>query len=184
MRLTSYSNFSLRTLMVAAMRAPKLSTVQQVADAFGISRAHLVKCVHQLGQWGYLENLRGNHGGFRLARPAAEITIGEIVRRTEEGFDLVECFSPETASCPLVGRCRLSTALAKITRDPARTAGLTAGTLAPGAGADVVLFDPNARWTVNGAALASQGKHTPFLGYELTGQVKATIVAGHVAFER
>lgn len=113
MRLTSYSNFSLRTLMVAAMRAPKLSTVQQVADAFGISRAHLVKCVHQLGQWGYLENLRGNHGGFRLARPAAEITIGEIVRRTEEGFDLVECFSPETASCPLVGRCRLSTALEK-----------------------------------------------------------------------
>ena len=78
----------------------------------------------------------------------------------------------------------LSTALAKITRDPARTAGLAAGTLAPGAGADVVLFDPNARWTVNGAALASQGKHTPFLGYELTGQVKATIVAGHVAFER
>jgi Rrf2 family nitric oxide-sensitive transcriptional repressor len=113
MRLTSYSNFSLRTLMVAAMRAPKLSTVQQVADAFGISRAHLVKCVHQLGQWGYLENLRGNHGGFRLARPATEITIGEIVRRTEEGFDLVECFAPETASCPLVGRCRLSAALEK-----------------------------------------------------------------------
>jgi len=78
----------------------------------------------------------------------------------------------------------LSTALAKITHDPARTAGLPAGTLAPGASADVVLFDPAARWTVNGAALASQGKHTPFLGYELTGRVKATIVAGHVAFER
>jgi len=78
----------------------------------------------------------------------------------------------------------LSTALAKITHDPARTAGLAAGTLAPGASADVVLFDPAARWTVNGAALASQGKHTPFLGYELAGQVKTTIVAGHVAFER
>jgi len=78
----------------------------------------------------------------------------------------------------------LSTALAKITSDPARMAGLSAGTLAHGASADVVLFDPDTRWTVNAAALASQGKHTPFLGYELTGQVKATIVAGHVAFER
>ena len=78
----------------------------------------------------------------------------------------------------------LSTALAKITSDPARTAGLAAGTLAQGARADVVLFDPDARWTVNAGALASQGKHTPFLGYELTGQVKATIVAGHVAFAR
>ncbi len=78
----------------------------------------------------------------------------------------------------------LSTALAKITSDPARMAGLPAGTLAQGASADVVLFDPDARWTVNAAALASQGKHTPFLGYELAGQVKVTIVAGHVAFER
>jgi dihydroorotase len=82
------------------------------------------------------------------------------------------------------GAGALSTALAKITRDPARTAGLSAGTLAQGASADVVLFDPDTRWTVNAAALASQGKHTPFLGYELAGQVKATIVAGHVAFER
>lgn len=116
MRLTSYSNFSLRTLMVAAMRDPQLSTVHEVAEAFGISRAHLVKCVHQLGQWGYLENVRGNRGGFRLARPAAEITLGEVVRRTEEGFDLVECFDPVTATCPLVGRCRLSDAL-KSARD-------------------------------------------------------------------
>ncbi|SDC40928.1 dihydroorotase [Massilia sp. PDC64] len=82
------------------------------------------------------------------------------------------------------GAGALSTALAKITHDAARTAGLSAGTLAQGASADVVLFDPDARWTVNAAALASQGKHTPFLGYELAGQVKATIVAGHVAFER
>lgn len=111
MRLTSYSNFSLRMLMVAAMRAPRLSTVHEVADAFGISRAHLVKCVHQLGQWGYLVNVRGNRGGFRLARPAEAITLGEIVRRTEDGFDLVECFAPATSTCPLIGRCRLSVAL-------------------------------------------------------------------------
>ncbi len=75
-------------------------------------------------------------------------------------------------------------ALAKITSQAARTAGLDAGHLAPGAAADVVIFDPEVRWQVNGAALASQGKHTPFLGYELTGQVKATVVGGRVAYQR
>jgi dihydroorotase len=78
----------------------------------------------------------------------------------------------------------LSTALAKVTIDAARIANLPAGRLSVGSAADVVLFDPNVRWTVNGSALASQGKHTPFLGYELTGQVKATIVAGKVAYQR
>jgi dihydroorotase len=78
----------------------------------------------------------------------------------------------------------LKQAIAKITADPARMAGLPAGDLSVGASADVVLFDPDARWTVNAAALASQGKHTPFLGYELAGQVRATIVSGQVAFER
>lgn len=78
----------------------------------------------------------------------------------------------------------LARALAKVTSDAARIAGLPAGQLAPGAVADLVLFDPDARWTVDAAALASQGKHTPFLGYELGGQVMATIVAGHVAWER
>ena len=78
----------------------------------------------------------------------------------------------------------LSAALAKVTCDPARVAGLAAGALAVGAVADVVLFDPLARWTVAPAALASQGKHTPFLGYELAGRVMATIVAGQVAWQR
>jgi dihydroorotase len=78
----------------------------------------------------------------------------------------------------------LAQAIAKVTCDPARMAGLAAGTLSVGASADVVLFDPQARWQVAPSALASQGKHTPFLGYELSGQVKATIVAGHLAWER
>ena len=82
------------------------------------------------------------------------------------------------------GQDVLARALARITHDPARVSGLAAGTLSPGASADVVLFDPSTRWTVQPSALASQGKHTPFLGYELAGQVKATVVAGHVAFER
>jgi dihydroorotase len=78
----------------------------------------------------------------------------------------------------------LSRALAKVTVDPARIAGLPAGTLSVGAAADVVVFDPDARWKVERKALASQGKHTPFLGYELAGQVRATVVRGRVAFQR
>lgn len=78
----------------------------------------------------------------------------------------------------------LALVLAKVTADPARIAGLPAGTLSVGAPADVVVFDPDARWKVERKALASQGKHTPFLGYELAGQVRATVVRGRVAFQR
>jgi dihydroorotase len=78
----------------------------------------------------------------------------------------------------------LALALSRISADAARVAGLQAGQLGVGSPADICIFDPAARWTVQGSALASQGKHTPFLGYELAGQVQATIVAGHVAFER
>ena len=115
MRLTSYSNYTLRILMVAAARAPGLTTIQEVASGFGISKAHLVKCVHQLGSWGYLETVRGNGGGFRLVRPAASISLGEVIRRTEEGFSLVECFDPTTNTCPIVERCRLRPALQSAT---------------------------------------------------------------------
>jgi dihydroorotase len=82
------------------------------------------------------------------------------------------------------GKDALSRALAKVTAHAARVAGLAAGDLSVGSSADVVLFDADTRWTVSRQALASQGKHTPFLGYELPGQVKATIVAGKVAFQR
>jgi Rrf2 family nitric oxide-sensitive transcriptional repressor len=111
MRLTSYSNYSMRVLMVAAARGPRLTTIQEVADAFDISRAHLVKCVHHLGSRGYLETVRGNRGGFRLARPAAEIGVGAVMRDTEEGFSLVECFDPVSNTCRLIESCRLRVTL-------------------------------------------------------------------------
>ncbi len=82
------------------------------------------------------------------------------------------------------GADALPRALAKVTVDAARTAGLAAGQLSVGAPADIVVFDPALRWLVDGTALASQGKHTPFLGYELTGQVKATVVGGRIAYQR
>jgi dihydroorotase len=75
-------------------------------------------------------------------------------------------------------------AIAKITTDPARVAGIEAGNLSVGSAADICIFDPATHWTVEAKALASQGKHTPFLGYELSGRVQATIVAGNVAYQR
>lgn len=82
------------------------------------------------------------------------------------------------------GKSLVANALAKITSDAAKIVGLSSGNLSPGSAADVCVFDPATRWKVTAQALASQGKHTPFLGYELTGQVKMTIVSGHIAFER
>jgi Rrf2 family nitric oxide-sensitive transcriptional repressor len=116
MRLTSYSNYALRILMVAAVRRGELVTVQDVAESFGISKAHLVKCVHQLGLWGYLDNVRGRNGGFRLAKAASRITVGEIIRKTEDDLDLVECFARETNTCPLIDVCRISTAFKQACR--------------------------------------------------------------------
>ncbi len=78
----------------------------------------------------------------------------------------------------------LAGAVSKVTVAAARIVGLPCGQLAAGSVADVCLFDPAARWKVEAKALASQGKHTPFLGYELAGQVKATIIGGHVAYMR
>ncbi|MFO1147992.1 MAG: Rrf2 family transcriptional regulator [Alsobacter sp.] len=108
MRLTAFTNYALRTLMFAALRGGALSQADEVAQAHRIPRTHVVKCVHQLGRWGLLDNVRGRGGGFRLARPAAEITVGEVVRLTEDSLVLVECFDPATNTCPLCGACDLS----------------------------------------------------------------------------
>lgn len=78
----------------------------------------------------------------------------------------------------------LGKAISKVSSEAARVAGLASGKLSVGSDADVCIFDPQVRWKVDAKSLASQGKHTPFLGYELAGQVRTTIVAGHVAFER
>ena len=115
MKLTQFSNYALRTLMFANMHNDRFCKCQEVADAFNISKAHLIKCVHNLGQWGFLECKRGKNGGFRLAKPASEITVGSVVRKTEDTFELVECFNAETNSCPLMLECELSRALKKAT---------------------------------------------------------------------
>ena len=80
MRLTQYTNFALRTLQLVALRAPDIVSVDEVAKAHRISKSHLVKVAYDLSQRGYIETVRGRRGGMRLARPADQITVGEVVR--------------------------------------------------------------------------------------------------------
>ena len=113
MRLTLYSDYSLRLLMFCAVRHGDLVTIQQVADAYRISKNHLMKVAFDLGRKGYLETVRGRGGGMRLSRPPARIGLGEVVRAVEDDFTMVECFNPETNRCIITGPCRLRGALSK-----------------------------------------------------------------------
>lgn len=111
MKLTSYTNFAMRSLQLAALKAPDLIRVDDVVRVHGLARPHVVKIVHELGQAGYIVTQRGRGGGFRLAKPAEDIIVGDVVRLTEGSLDLVECFNPENNTCPLIGICKLSRAL-------------------------------------------------------------------------
>jgi Rrf2 family nitric oxide-sensitive transcriptional repressor len=113
MRLTLYADYSLRLLIFAALRPGGRVTIQQAAAAYGISRNHLMKVALELGRKGFLETARGRGGGLRLARPPAQIGVGEVVRAMEDDLLLVECFDPETSRCPLTGACRLRGALSR-----------------------------------------------------------------------
>jgi Rrf2 family nitric oxide-sensitive transcriptional repressor len=108
MKLTSYSNYAMRCLQLAALKAPDLVQIGDVARIHNLSRPHIMKIVHELGRAGYLETVRGRGGGFRLARAPAQIVVGEVIRITEGPLDVVECFNPEKNTCPLIGVCILS----------------------------------------------------------------------------
>jgi Rrf2 family transcriptional regulator, nitric oxide-sensitive transcriptional repressor len=103
MRLTRYTDYSLRMLMYVATHEGEVATIAQIAAAYGISRDHLMKVAQELGQAGYLRTLRGRAGGLVLARPPAEINIGAVVRRMEGDFDLVDC-----GSCVIAPICVLT----------------------------------------------------------------------------
>lgn len=107
MRLSLYSDYALRLLMRLALEEGRLVTILEVSEAYRISANHLMKIAHQLGREGYIETVRGRNGGLRLARAPEEINVGELVRRTEEGFDLVECFDRKTNRCVITDVCRL-----------------------------------------------------------------------------
>lgn len=109
MRLTQWTDYSLRVLMYCAIHAERAQpvTITEIAEVHGISRSHLMKIVQELSARGLLETTRGRGGGVRLLQPAQAITVGAVVRATETDFALVECFDAERNQCRLRGRCRL-----------------------------------------------------------------------------
>lgn len=107
MRLTLYTDYSLRVLLYLANKEEEIVTISELADFYKISRNHLVKVVHNLGLNGYIQTTRGRRGGLRLAKPAKDILIGKIVRSTEPDFDLLECFNPATDHCLVTNACSL-----------------------------------------------------------------------------
>jgi Rrf2 family nitric oxide-sensitive transcriptional repressor len=109
MHLTRFTDYGLRTLIFLALAPERLASIAEIATAYDISESHMTKVVHALGQAGLVETLRGRGGGLRLARPAAEIGIGAVVRNMEPELALVECQAGH--ACAIGGMCRLQTIL-------------------------------------------------------------------------
>lgn len=107
MRLTAFTDYSLRVLIFLAAEPDRRATVGEICAAFDIKANHLTKVVHHLAKRGWVSTVRGKGGGLTLARPAAQIRIGEVVRDTEGQALPAECFSTEASHCAIVSHCRL-----------------------------------------------------------------------------
>ncbi|MDF1510299.1 Rrf2 family transcriptional regulator [Robertmurraya sp. DFI.2.37] len=108
MRLTSYSDYSFRVLIYLGTKdREKLIKITEIAEAFSISKNHLMKIIHHLGKMGYIETIRGRGGGVRLAKSPSEINVGKLVRQTEEDFHIVECFDRKNSQCVITPVCSL-----------------------------------------------------------------------------
>jgi Rrf2 family nitric oxide-sensitive transcriptional repressor len=112
-RLTIYTDYSLRLLIYLALKDDGLATIAEVAQKYRISKNHLMKVAYQLGVAGYVETVRGRSGGLRLAKPATSIGLGEVVRHTEPDMNLVPCFVKNDTSCAITRCCVLRRALDK-----------------------------------------------------------------------
>lgn len=110
MRLTAYTDYSLRVLIRLALRPGSLATIGEIARIYAVSEHHLMKVVHQLGLAGYVETVRGRGGGLRLAKNPEDINVGEVVRRMEPDFGIVACFRG-SGSCAIEPACVLAEAL-------------------------------------------------------------------------
>jgi len=116
MRLTKTSDYTLRVLIYLAVHADRSVSITEISRAYGVSRHLLVKIVQPLIGDGSVASVRGRHGGFRLNKAPGEINVGAIVRRTENTWDVVECFNRETNTCPIEPACGLKGALTRAQR--------------------------------------------------------------------
>ena len=112
MRLAMHTDFTLRVLIYLALAQDRKTTIDEIADAYGISRNHLMKVVHNLAKAGRIETTRGRSGGMVLASRPETINIGQIVRQCEGHTTLVECFGPDNTCC-IAPACTLRLALAE-----------------------------------------------------------------------
>ncbi len=112
MRLTAFTDYSLRVLMFLAAHTGRRSTVAEIATAYDISQHHLVKVAHFLAQQGWVDTVRGKGGGLRLARPPEALGLGQVVRQTEGDARPAECFQARGNRCRISGCCQLKGVLA------------------------------------------------------------------------
>ena len=117
MQLTRHTDYALRVLMYLTANPGRLVTVAELAKFYDISRNHLVKVVQGLVEHGFLHTTRGKNGGMQLACNSDKISIGKVVRKMENHFNLVECFDSEQDVCTLDGACRLKELLARAAED-------------------------------------------------------------------
>jgi Rrf2 family nitric oxide-sensitive transcriptional repressor len=115
MQLTLNTDFSLRVLIYVGLCGDKLTTINEIAQAFGISKAHLMKVVNDLSQKGYLETVRGRNGGIRLMREPCHINIGRVVRDTENQLAVIACLE-RGGYCQIERVCVLRSALRDATQ--------------------------------------------------------------------
>ncbi|GAD57003.1 RrF2 family transcriptional regulator [Limimaricola cinnabarinus] len=108
MKLSHHSDYALRTMIQLATSGDELVSIRHIAQTYGISHNHLMKIVQGLGRAGFIETVRGRHGGLRLARPASEISLGALVRHTEGENGLVDC-----TGCLIAPACGLPSVLAE-----------------------------------------------------------------------
>ena len=111
MRLTRYTDNALRALIYIGLHDAAPSRITDIARRMGMSEDHAAKVIARLAELGFVTTLRGRLGGVKLARPAAEINIGEVVRETEDNLNQVECFDAEHNQCPIAPACALAPAL-------------------------------------------------------------------------
>jgi Rrf2 family nitric oxide-sensitive transcriptional repressor len=111
MRLTAFTDYSLRVLMYLAARPAQQSTIIEIANAYDIKENHLTKVVHFLGKAGWIVTTRGKGGGMRLAHAPGDIVVGVVIRQTEGGDLPAECFGESGGNCCISPVCRLAGAL-------------------------------------------------------------------------
>lgn len=111
MRITKHTDYAIRVLLFLAARPGSRVATGAIADAYGISAAHLLKVTRSLGELGLLRLHRGAHGGIELARDPDEISVGALMRVLDDQEALIECFQPETNTCVVASSCGLKRAL-------------------------------------------------------------------------